>query len=299
MPIEHREEAPQLISRSISRRPCRWHPYTPPNTVPAQQSSGQGKLSSVIPWASTHTRTLSLEELGPVLSLRPHDTAALTSWATRSLPCAHQWPSSFPSPPLPCLPQPYLSSPLTPIPSHGPFQGAGESRAFFLSVPPIKCSLPRSLCVFRQRDLAGGATEGGGDRGFPCVSIFGHAPDPTGAPESPATTTTPGQARAAMCPPASEAGTVGGLEAWLSPSRACPAYIVGIARLWYIYVRMYVCIYMYVYVWELELCGKMRIMPRRAITGLRDVMRRPGKNNGSATSVSGLYGREDTVLGQG
>lgn len=102
-----------------------------------------------------------------------------------------------------------------------------------------------------------------------------------------------------MCPPASEAGTVGELEAWLSPSRALPAYIVGSTRLWYIYVRMYVCIYMYVYVWELELCGKMRIMPRRAITGLRDVMRRPGKSNGSATSVSGLYGREDTVLGQG
>lgn len=163
---------------------CQWHPYTPPNTVPAQQSSGQGKLSSVIPWASTHTRahsshtlthTLSLEELGPRPFLAPSRhrrfdvVGHLAHFLARISGHRH-----FPLPPSLRLPQPYLSSPPLPLPL--PPKAAASHEPFYFLFPPVQAlRSPRPLCVFRQRDLGwgdGGGELQKGDRGFPCCVNF-------------------------------------------------------------------------------------------------------------------------------
>lgn len=175
MPIERREEAPQLISRSISRRPCRWHPYTPPNTVPAQQSSGQGKLSSVIPWASTHTRSLSLcGRIGSRLFLAPsrHRRFDVVGHSLTSLRASVAIVISL-SPPS--LPPPALSI-LTPLP-HPPPMALSKAPA---SHEPFFClSLPSSVrspvhCVYLGSEIwLGGLRKGGGGPGISvCVNFW-------------------------------------------------------------------------------------------------------------------------------
>lgn len=189
MPIENGEEAPHGRRETGSRyQPLSVvYPYTPPNTVPAQQNlrirEANAQLGNSM--GSTHAR--SSRRIGsPYTVLRPYDTAALTSWATLAHFLAHiSGHRHFPlaaGPRAPShSPQPALSI-LTPSP------GGAASHDRCLSLfwpPPLPHEFASLFTVCTQAARFGQGTfatlcEEKGDRGFPCVNFGASNQDPHG-----------------------------------------------------------------------------------------------------------------------